>query len=36
MALMNHLNARAIATLGASKYNAGAGLLLHKREWFLL
>ncbi|WP_019223829.1 tyrosine-type recombinase/integrase [Bartonella rattaustraliani] len=32
MALMNRLNARAVATLGAGKYNDGAGLLLHKRE----
>ncbi|MBB5074510.1 hypothetical protein HNQ69_001662 [Bartonella callosciuri] len=29
---MNHLNARAVATLGASKYNDGAGLLLHQRK----
>ncbi len=26
MPLMNRLNARAVATLGASKYNDGAGL----------
>ncbi|WP_155914999.1 Arm DNA-binding domain-containing protein, partial [Bartonella grahamii] len=32
MALMNRLNARAVATLGAGKYNDGAGLLLHKRK----
>ncbi|WP_019223351.1 tyrosine-type recombinase/integrase [Bartonella rattaustraliani] len=32
MALMNRLNARTVATLGAGKYNDGAGLLLHKRE----
>ncbi|GAA5105863.1 hypothetical protein GCM10023261_05630 [Bartonella jaculi] len=31
MALMNRLNARSVATLGAGKYNDGAGLLLHKR-----
>ncbi|EJF79559.1 hypothetical protein MCO_01125 [Bartonella sp. DB5-6] len=30
MLLMNRLNARAVATLGAGKYNDGAGLLLHK------
>ncbi len=29
---MNRLNARAVATLGAGKYNDGAGLLLHKRK----
>ncbi|WP_409362043.1 tyrosine-type recombinase/integrase [Bartonella heixiaziensis] len=32
MALMNRLNARAVVTLGAGKYNDGAGLLLHKRK----
>ncbi|EJF79749.1 Uncharacterised protein [Bartonella doshiae] len=32
MALMNRLNARAVATLGAGKYNDGAELLLHKRK----
>ncbi|WP_375679115.1 MULTISPECIES: tyrosine-type recombinase/integrase [unclassified Bartonella] len=32
MVLMNRLNARAVATLGAGKYNDGAGLLLHKRK----
>ncbi len=32
MALMNRLNARAVATSGAGKYNDGAGLLLHKRK----
>ncbi|WP_375668233.1 type ISP restriction/modification enzyme, partial [Bartonella sp. AP36NXGY] len=32
MPLMNRLNARAVATLGAGKYNDGAGLLLHKRK----
>ncbi len=32
MALMNCLNARSVATLGAGKYNDGAGLLLHKRK----
>ncbi len=32
MALMNRLNARSVATLGAGKYNDGAGLLLHKRK----
>ncbi|EJF78222.1 hypothetical protein ME7_00213 [Bartonella birtlesii LL-WM9] len=31
MALMNHLSARAVATLGVGKYNDGAGLLLHKQ-----
>ncbi len=31
MALMNRLNARSVAILGAGKYNDGAGLLLHKR-----
>ncbi|EJF78943.1 Uncharacterised protein [Candidatus Bartonella washoeensis] len=30
MPLMNRLNARAVATLGAGKYNDGASLLLHK------
>ncbi|WP_375695389.1 tyrosine-type recombinase/integrase, partial [Bartonella sp. AC90GZZY] len=30
--LMNRLNARSVATLGAGKYNDGAGLLLHKRK----
>ncbi len=39
MALMNRFNARSVATLGAGKYNDGAGLLLHKRkdggaQWF--
>ncbi len=29
---MNRLNARAVATLGAGKYNDGAGLLLHKHK----
>ncbi|EJF86129.1 hypothetical protein MCY_00798 [Bartonella rattimassiliensis 15908] len=29
---MNRLNARIVATLGAGKYNDGAGLLLHKRK----
>ncbi len=29
---MNRLNARSVATLGAGKYNDGAGLLLHKRK----
>ncbi len=29
---MNRLNARAVATLGAGKYNDGVGLLLHKRK----
>ncbi|CDO48476.1 hypothetical protein [Bartonella tribocorum] len=28
MLLMNRLNARSVATLGAGKYNDGAGLLL--------
>ncbi|EJF87654.1 hypothetical protein MCY_00108 [Bartonella rattimassiliensis 15908] len=32
MALMNRLNARSVATLGTSKYNDCAGLLLHKRK----
>ncbi|EJF82015.1 hypothetical protein HNQ74_000423 [Bartonella doshiae] len=32
MPLMNRLNAKAVATLGASKYNDGASLLLHKRK----
>ncbi len=32
MALVNRLNARAIAILGAGKYNDGASLLLHKRK----
>ncbi|GAA5098319.1 hypothetical protein GCM10023260_08750 [Bartonella acomydis] len=32
MALMNYLNARAVATLEAGKYNDGACLLLHKRK----
>ncbi|VEJ44434.1 Uncharacterised protein [Bartonella vinsonii] len=32
MPLMNRLNARAVATLGAGKYNDGAGLHLHKRK----
>ncbi|MET3559663.1 integrase [Bartonella japonica] len=32
MALMNRLSARSVATLGAGKYNDGAGLLLHKRK----
>ncbi|EJF86359.1 hypothetical protein MCW_00255 [Cardidatus Bartonella washoeensis 085-0475] len=32
MPLMNRLNARAVATLGAGKYNDGASLLLHKRK----
>ncbi|UNE54949.1 tyrosine-type recombinase/integrase [Bartonella machadoae] len=32
MPLMNRLNARAVATLGAGKYNDGAGLVLHKRK----
>ncbi len=32
MPFMNRLNARAVATLRASKYNDGAGLLLHKRK----
>ncbi|EJF87396.1 tyrosine-type recombinase/integrase [Bartonella rattimassiliensis] len=32
MALMNRLNARSVATLGAGKYNDSAGLLLHKRK----
>ncbi|MBB4077237.1 integrase [Bartonella fuyuanensis] len=32
MALMNPLNARSVATLGAGKYNNGAGLILHKRK----
>ncbi|MET3560154.1 hypothetical protein ABID39_000846 [Bartonella japonica] len=32
MALINRLNARSVATLGASKYNDGADLLLHKRK----
>ncbi|UNF52712.1 integrase arm-type DNA-binding domain-containing protein [Bartonella krasnovii] len=32
MVLMNRLNARSVATLGAGKYNDGAGLLLHKRK----
>ncbi|MBB4077324.1 integrase [Bartonella fuyuanensis] len=32
MVLMNRLNARAVSTLGAGKYNDGAGLLLHKRK----
>ncbi|EJF86752.1 hypothetical protein MCY_00629 [Bartonella rattimassiliensis 15908] len=32
MVLMNRLNAKAVATLGAGKYNDGAGLLLHKRK----
>ncbi len=32
MPLMNRLNARAVATLGADKYNDGAGLYLHKRK----
>ncbi|VEJ44682.1 Uncharacterised protein [Bartonella vinsonii] len=30
MPLMNRLNARAVAILGAGKYNDGAGLHLHK------
>ncbi len=30
MAFVNRLNARSVATLGAGKYNDGAGLLLHK------
>ncbi|MBB4076982.1 hypothetical protein GGR08_001298 [Bartonella fuyuanensis] len=30
MVLMNQLNARSVATLGAEKYNDDAGLLLHK------
>ncbi len=29
---MNRLNARSVATLGAGKYNDGAGLLIHKRK----
>ncbi len=29
---MSRLNARSVATLGAGKYNDGAGLLLHKRK----
>ncbi len=29
---MNRLNARSVATLGAGKYNDGAGLILHKRK----
>ncbi len=29
---MNRFNARSVATLGAGKYNDGAGLLLHKRK----
>ncbi len=32
MALMSRLNAKSVATLGAGKYNDGAGLLLHKRK----
>ncbi|MET3559429.1 YD repeat-containing protein [Bartonella japonica] len=32
MVLMNRLSARSVATLGAGKYNDGAGLLLHKRK----
>jgi len=32
MRAMNRLSARAAATLGAGKYNDGAGLWLHKRE----
>ncbi len=32
MSLMNRLNARSVATLGAGKYNDGAGLLIHKRK----
>ncbi|EJF82936.1 hypothetical protein MCY_01457 [Bartonella rattimassiliensis 15908] len=32
MALMNRLNARSVATLGAGKYNDDAGLLLHKHK----
>lgn len=32
MAFMNSLNARAIATLEARKYNDSANLLLHKRK----
>ncbi|MBB4076163.1 hypothetical protein GGR08_000451 [Bartonella fuyuanensis] len=32
MLLMNRLNARAVATLRARKYNDSAGLLLHKRK----
>ncbi|GAA5100827.1 tyrosine-type recombinase/integrase [Bartonella acomydis] len=32
MVLMNRLNAKSVATLGAGKYNDGAGLLLHKRK----
>ncbi|MET3559643.1 hypothetical protein ABID39_000313 [Bartonella japonica] len=30
MALLNLLNARSVTTLGTSKYNDSAGLLLHK------
>ncbi|MBB4076359.1 hypothetical protein GGR08_000656 [Bartonella fuyuanensis] len=32
MALMNRLKARAVATLGAGKYNDNANLFLHKRK----
>ncbi|MET3560440.1 hypothetical protein ABID39_001138 [Bartonella japonica] len=32
MALMDPLNARAIATLGDGKYNDGSSLLFHKRK----
>ncbi|KEC54723.1 hypothetical protein O9A_01337 [Bartonella koehlerae C-29] len=33
MSLMNCLNTRAFATLGAGKEYDGAGLLLHKRKY---
>ncbi|MGF7156703.1 hypothetical protein [Bartonella heixiaziensis] len=32
MPLMNRFNAKAVATLGAGKYNDGAGLHFHKRK----
>ncbi len=32
MALMNRLNARSVATLGAGKYNDGTGLLFYMRK----
>ncbi len=32
MPLMNRLNARGVAILGAGKYNDGVGLLFHKRK----
>lgn len=36
MPLMNRLNARAVATLDAGKYNDGASLLLHKLKMVMV